>query len=83
MTRHFQVLKREKMGDLGVEMAEIVEMEERVVAMKSTEAKTTKRTIMDKQVMVAAEITTDHKEGALMGNGNATEAALQAGPWEG
>ena len=57
------MLRQEGMGDLGVEMAEIVEMEERVVATNATEAKSAKMTILDKQVVVAAEITTVHKEG--------------------
>ena len=48
------------MGDLGVEMAETVEMEERMVAMNATEGKTTKMTILDKQVVVTEETTTGH-----------------------
>ena len=78
----FQVLRREEMGDLRVEMAEIVEMEEHVVAMNTTEAKTTRMTILDDQVVVAAETTTVHKEEVEAGNANATEGAPQAGPWE-
>ena len=37
ITPPFQVLRWEEMGDLGVEMVAIVEMEERVVAMDATE----------------------------------------------
>ena len=66
MTPPFQVLRRGGMGDLGVEMAEIVEIEERVVEMNATEAKTTKMT---------------HKERAEAEKSNATEGAPQAGPW--
>ena len=55
------MFRREEMGDLGVEIAEIVEMEERVVAMNATKAKTKKMKILDEQVVVAAETTTGHK----------------------
>ena len=67
---------------LGVKMGEIVELEERVVAMNATEEKTEKLTILNKQVVVAAETTTGNKEGAETGNANATEGTPQAGPWE-
>ena len=70
------------MGDLGVEMTEIVETEDHVVAMNATEAKKTKMIILDKQVVVAAENTTGHKEGAAAGNAKSNEGAPQAGPWE-
>ena len=56
-------------------------MEERVVAMNATEAKTKKMTILDEQVAVAKKKTTGHKEGAATGNANATAGAPQAGPW--
>ena len=69
------------MGDLGVEIAKIVEMEECVVAMNATEAKTTKMTILDKLVVVAAETTMVHKEGAAAVNSNATKGAPQVGIW--
>ena len=42
--------------------------------------KKTKTTILDGRVVVAAEPTTGHKEGATGGNDNATEGAPQAGP---
>ena len=73
------MLRREEMGDLRVEMAEIVEMEEHVVAMNTTEAKTTRMIILDDQVVAAAETTTVHKEGVEAGNANATEGAPQGG----
>ena len=50
--------------------------------MNATEAKTEKMTILDEQVLVAAEITTGHKEGVAARNANTTEGAPQAGPWE-
>ena len=50
--------------------------------MNYTEAKTTRMTILDKQVVVAAETTTGHKEGVTEGSANATEGAPQAGTWE-
>ena len=58
---------------------EIVEMEERIVALNNTEAKTTKMILLDKQVVVAAEINTGHNEGAAEGNANATESAPRGG----
>ena len=82
MAPPFQVLIWEEMGDLGVEMVEILEMEECVVAMNATEAKINKITILDEQVVVAAETITGHKERAAAGNANATEVGPQAGPWE-
>ena len=57
-------------------------MEERVAEMNYTEEKTTRMTILDKQVVVAAETTTGHKEGVTEGSANATEGAPQAGTWE-
>ena len=60
-------------------MAEIVEMEERVVPINATEKKTTKMKILDDQVVVAAETNTGHKEGAAVGNANSTEGAPQVG----
>ena len=63
-------------------MGEIVELEERVVAMNATEEKTEKLTILNKQVVVAAETTTGNKEGVETGNANATEGTPQTGPWE-
>ena len=42
MTPHFQVIRRGGMGELEAEMTEIVEMEERMVALNATEAKTKK-----------------------------------------
>ena len=57
-------------------------MEDRVVAMNYTETKTTKMKIMDEQVVVAAETTTGHKEGAAARNSTATEGAPQAGTWK-
>ena len=61
-------------------MVEIVVMGERMEAMNDTEAKTTKITILDKQVVVAAaETTMGHKEGAAAVNANATEGVPQAG----
>ena len=60
-------------------MTEIVEIEEHMVAMNATEAKTAKMTILDKQVVVAAETTTGNKDGAAVGNANATEGEPQAG----
>ena len=44
-------------------MTEIVEMEDRVVAMNATEVKTTKLKILDERVLVAAETNTGHKGG--------------------
>ena len=38
-------------------------------------------TILDEEVLVAAEITTGHKEGVAARNANTTEGAPQAGPW--
>ena len=75
------MLRREEMGDLRVEMAEIVEMKEHMVAMNNTESKTTKMKILDEQVVVAAETTTGHKEGVAAVNANANEGAPQAGKW--
>ena len=43
--------------------------------------KNKKMTILDEQVLVAAEITTGHKEGVAARNANTTEGAPQAGPW--
>ena len=63
-----------------MEIAEIVEIEEGVVAMNATEAKTTKMTILDKQVVVAAETTNGQKEGVATVNSNDTEGAPQLGP---
>ena len=57
-------------------------MEERVVPINDTESKTTKITILDEQVVMAAETTTGNKEKAATGNANTTEGAPQAGPWE-
>ena len=79
ITPPFKVLIWEEMGGLGVEMVEILEMEGRVVAMNATEVKTTKMTIMDEQVVVPAETTAGHKEGAAAGNANTTEGAPKAG----
>ena len=56
-------------------------MDEPVVAMNATEAKTIKMTILDEQVVVAAETNTVHKEGEAEGNANATEGTTQAGTW--
>ena len=56
-------------------------MEEEVVAMNTTEVKTAKIKILDKQVVVAAKTTTVNKEEAAAGNANSTEGAPQAGPW--
>ena len=67
---------------MGVEMAEIVEIEDPVLVMNDAEAKTTKMTILDEQVVVTAETTTGHKEGAAAGNATASDGAPQAGPWE-
>ena len=60
-------------------MAEIVEMEKRVVALNATEAKTTTMKIWDEQVVVAAETNMGHKEGSSSGNDNATKGAPQGG----
>ena len=60
------------MEDLEAEMMEIVEMEERVVALKDTESKTIKMKLMDEHVVVAAKTNTRHKERAAGGNANAT-----------
>ena len=62
-------------------MAEIVEMEELVVAMNATRAKAAKMEILYKQVVVAAGTNAGHKEGAAAVNTNATEDAPQSGPW--
>ena len=70
------------MGDLVLEMVEIVEMEERVVPINYTESKTTKITKLDEQVEVAPETTTGNKEKAATGNANTTEGAPQSGTWE-
>ena len=75
----FQVIRREEMGDLEAEMTEIVETEERVVALNSTEAKTTNIKLLHNQVVVVAGTNTVHKEGAATGNANATEGAPQGG----
>ena len=56
-------------------------MEERVVAINDTEGENKKNKVLDKQVVVAAETTTGHKEGAAAGNANYTEGAPQEGPW--
>ena len=69
------------MGDLGVEMAEMVEMEESVVAMSITEAKTRKIKILNNLVVVAAENTTSHKEGGAAEKTNATDGTPQVVPW--
>ena len=66
-------------GDLGVEMAEIVEMEERVVAMNATEAKSTKMTILDEQVVVAAETTTATRRGRRQEKSTLLRAHLRRG----
>ena len=79
MTPPFQVLRRGGVGDLGVEIAEIVEIEERVVAMNATEAKTIKMTILDKQVVLAAETTTGHKEGRQRETTTLLRARLRRG----
>ena len=55
MTPTFQGIRREEMGDLGVEM------EERVVAMNATGSKTRKIKILDKQVVVVAKTNMGHK----------------------
>ena len=56
-------------------------MEEHMVAMNATDTKTTKMTILDKQVVVVAETTTSHKEGEAAGNVNTTDIAPRAGTW--
>ena len=47
----------------------------------NTEAKTSKMKKLDEQVVVTAENTTGHNEGAAAVNANYTEGAPQAGPW--
>ena len=42
MTPPFQVIRQEEMEDLEAKMVEIVKIEEHVVAMNATDAKTTK-----------------------------------------
>ena len=41
--------------------------------MNATEAKTEKMTILDEQVVMAAETATGHNEGEAAGNANASE----------
>ena len=43
--------------------------------------KNNKMKTLDQQVVVAAETNTGQKEGATVGNSNATEGAPEAGPW--
>ena len=74
------MLRRKEMGDQEAEMAEIVEMEERVVTMNAAEAKIIKMKILDNQVLVV-ETKTVHKEGEAVGNSNATKGVLQGGEW--
>ena len=79
MIPHLQVLRWEEMGDLEAKMTEMVKMEERVVTLKATEAKTTNMKLLHKKVVVAAGTNTGHKEREVAGNANATEAAPQGG----
>ena len=46
------MLRHEEMGYLEAEMMEILEMEERVVALNATETKPTKMKLLDEQVVV-------------------------------
>ena len=52
-------------------------MEERVVALNNTEAKTTNIKLLDQQVVLVAERNMVHKEGGAAGNSNAAEGAPQ------
>ena len=66
------------MGDLEGEMTEIVEMEERMVALNSTEGNIyIYMKLLDELVAVAAETNIGHREGVATGNSNATEGAPQ------
>ena len=51
------------MGYLEAEMTEIVEMEEHVVALNSTEAKTTDMKLLEEKVVVATETNTSTSRG--------------------